>query len=78
MRRDAEPLTAGELARPIDAVVLEDMPVAVAMAVMSDAAANELPVLSKTGAVVGMLRSIDLVTWTATRMGYVGLPTNSV
>jgi CBS-domain-containing membrane protein len=62
--------TARDLARPIDVVLTEDMPLSVAIGVMAHSREAELPVLSSAGAVTGMLRSADVVSWMAARLGY--------
>lgn len=62
--------TARDLARPIAVVLTEDTLLAVAIGVLAHSGEPELPVLSSTGAVTGMLRCADVVSWMAGHMRY--------
>jgi CBS domain-containing protein len=69
-RSGSKPPTARELARPIEPVLAEDMPLSLAIGVLSESGERELPVVSAAGAVTGMLSASDVLSWMARRLGY--------
>jgi CBS domain-containing protein len=71
---DAPPLAgarrAGDLARAPTAVLVDAMPLSVAMERLAEAPSGALPVVSETGFVAGILTSHDVVRWLARQIGY--------
>jgi CBS domain-containing protein len=62
--------TAGELAAAPTAVLIDAMPLSVAVECLAEAPCGALPVVSGTGFVVGVLTSHDVVRWLAQQIGY--------
>jgi CBS domain-containing protein len=63
---------AGELAAAPPAVLVDAMPLSVAIECLAEAPRGALPVVSETGFVVGTLTSHDVVRWLAQQIGYAG------
>jgi CBS domain-containing protein len=74
---DAVPLagrkTAGELAGAPTAVLVDAMPLSVAVECLAEAPRGALPVVSEGGFVSGVLTSHDVVRWLARQIGYARL-----
>jgi CBS domain-containing protein len=61
---------AGELAAAPTAVLVDAMPLSVAVECLAEAPHGALPVVSGTGFVTGILTSHDVVRWLARQIGY--------
>jgi hypothetical protein len=62
--------SAGELAAAPTAVLVDAMPLSVAVECLAEAPRGVLPVVSETGFVTGILTSHDVVVWLARHFGY--------
>jgi CBS domain-containing protein len=62
--------TAGEVTGAPTAVLVDAMPLSVAVECLAEAPSGALPVVSGTGFVVGVLTSHDVVRWLAQQIGY--------
>jgi CBS domain-containing protein len=55
---------------PVVFAIADDTTIAAAAALMAGEGIHRLPVLDGTGAVVGILSTLDVVRWVAERAGY--------
>jgi CBS domain-containing protein len=62
--------TARELAGAPTGVLVDAMPLSVAIECLAEAPRGALPVVSETGFVAGILTSQDVVRWLARQIGY--------
>ncbi len=63
--------TADDVMTPLVHALPEDAPLSFAMALLALERVDQIPVVSKTGAVVGLLTAGDCVGWMARQLGYV-------
>jgi CBS-domain-containing membrane protein len=61
-------VTAGDLAIPPSAVLFDTTVLEEAVMALAASPEGALPVVSRTGGVLGVLRSVDFTRWTAARL----------
>lgn len=72
MHVDTHPdVTAGEIMTPVVHALPEDAPLSFAVALIAMENVEQVPIVSKTGEVVGLFAARDAVRWLAREMGYV-------
>lgn len=62
--------TVGDMMMPVVFAIADDTTIAAASALMAGEGVHRLPVLDASGAVVGILSTLDVVRWVAERAGY--------